>query len=188
MLLNRLDLALSAIERSFSFIAVIALFAIMSIVASDVALRYIFNRPWGWSYDFISLYVIVGLFFLSLSRTFAVHGHISVDLLHHYLGATTRRLCEVVICSLSAGLFAIITYASAVRTWEHFIANDVLASSVAWPAWPSAALVPLGAGLMTLRLMLTMTCQIYTLATGHIIIPLPPIAGSAQAIEEGSFE
>lgn len=188
MLLKRLDLTLSAIERIFSLFAVVALFAIMSIVASDVALRYIFNRPWGWSYDFISLYVIVGLFFLSLSRTFAVNGHISVDLLHHYLGTTARRACEVVICFLSAGLFATITYASAVRTWQHFIANDVLSGSFAWPAWPSAALVPLGAGLITLRLTLAMVCQIYTLATGRIIIALPPIAGSAQAIKEGAFE
>lgn len=188
MMLRRLDLALSTIERIFSLCAVTALFAIMSIVASDVALRYIFNRPWGWSYDFISLYVIVGLFFLSLSRTFAVHGHISVDLLHHYLGATARRSCEAVICFLSAGLFATITYASAVRAWEHFVANDVLSGSVAWPAWPSAALVPLGAGLMTLRLALTMICQVYTLATGRIVIALPPVAGSAEAIKEGAFE
>ncbi len=97
MILKHLDTALSLVERFASLLAAIALFLIMAIVASDVALRYLFNRPWGWSFDFISLYVIVGLFFLALSRTFAVHGHISVDLLHHYLSPTARRWCAVVI-------------------------------------------------------------------------------------------
>lgn len=188
MILRKLDRALSVVERCAAFLAAVALFLIMSIVASDVALRYLFNRPWGWSYDFISLYVIVGLFFLALSRTFAVHGHISVDLLHHYLSPTARRGCEVVICLLSAGLFALMTRAGALRAWEHYVDSDVLAGSFPWPAWASAAFVPLGAGMITLRLILSMVSHAYTLATGREVIPLPPIAGSAQAIESGSFE
>jgi TRAP-type C4-dicarboxylate transport system permease small subunit len=188
MILKQLDHALSIVERFAAFLAAVALFLIMTIVASDVALRYLFNRPWGWSYDFISLYVMVGLFFLALSRTFAMHGHISVDLLHHYLTPTARRWCEVVICLLSAGLFALMTRAGALRAWEHYIDNDVLAGSYPWPAWASAVFVPLGAGMITLRLLLSMVSHVYTLATGREIIALPPIAGSAQAIESGSFE
>jgi TRAP-type C4-dicarboxylate transport system permease small subunit len=188
MILGVLDRALSAVERAASFLAAIALFLIMSIVATDVALRYLFNSPLGWSFDFISLYVIVGLFFLALSRTFAVNGHISVDLLHHYLTPSARRACEVVICLLSAVLFAWMTRAGAARAWQHYIDNDILAGAFAWPTWASAAFVPLGAGMITLRLILSMTCHGYTLATGREVIALPPIAGSAQAIQSGSFE
>ncbi|MBX9651855.1 MAG: TRAP transporter small permease subunit [Xanthobacteraceae bacterium] len=188
MILKRLDHALSAVERAASFLAAVALFLIMSIVATDVALRYLFNRPWGWSFDFISLYVIVGLFFLALSRTFAVNGHISVDLLHHYLNPSARRICEVVICLLSAVLFAWMTQAGAARAWQNYIDNDILAGVFPWPAWAHAAFVPLGAGMITLRLVLSTVCHVYTLATGREVIPLPPIAGSAQAIQSGSFE
>jgi TRAP-type C4-dicarboxylate transport system permease small subunit len=188
MILKRLDYALSIVERLASFMAAFALFLIMTIVASDVALRYLFNRPWGWSYDFISLYVIVGLFFLALSRTFAVNGHISVDLLHHYLTPSARRWCELVICLLSAGLFALMTQAGAVRAWQHYIDGDILAGAFAWPAWASAVFVPIGAGMITLRLILSLVCHGYTIVTGREILPLPPIAGSAQAIQSGSFE
>jgi TRAP-type C4-dicarboxylate transport system permease small subunit len=166
----------------------VALFLIMIIVASDVALRYLFNRPWGWSYDLISLYVIVGLFFLALSRTFAVNGHISVDLLQHYLSPTARRWCEFVVCVLSAGLFALMTKAGAVRTWEHFVESDVLAGAYPWPAWASAVFVPIGAGMITVRLVISALCHGYTLVTGREIIALPPIAGSVEAIASGSFE
>jgi TRAP-type C4-dicarboxylate transport system permease small subunit len=188
MILERLDRALTALERFASSLAAVALFTIMAVVASDVVLRYLFNRPWGWSYDFISLYVMVGLFFLALSRTFAVHGHVSVDLLHHYLTPSARRWCELVICLLSAGLFALMTQAGAIRAWQSYIDNDVLAGAFAWPAWPSAALVPFGAGMITLRLILSMVCHAYTLARGREVIALPPVTGSAQAAESGSFE
>jgi TRAP-type C4-dicarboxylate transport system permease small subunit len=188
MILKRLDYALSVVERFASFLAAVALFLIMAIVATDVALRYLFNRPWGWSFDFISLYVIVGLFFLALSRTFAVHGHVSVDLLHHYLSSSARRWCELVICLLSAGLFALMTRAGAIRAWQHYIDSDILAGAFAWPTWASAVFVPIGAGMITLRLILSMVCHGYTLATGREVLPLPPIAGSAQVIESGSFE
>lgn len=184
-LLNRW---LSHLERIVSLLAALMLFLIMAIVASDVAMRYLFNRPWGWSYDVISLYIIVALFFLALSRTFAVNGHINVDLLHHVLSLQARRVCEVVICLLSAAFFGVMTQAGAVRAWGHYQAEDVLAGAFAWPTWMSAIFVPLGAGLLTLRLVLSGACHAYTLATGRVIIPLPPIAGSSAAVAEGSVE
>ena len=48
-------------ERAASILAALALFLIMVMVASDVAMRYLFDWPWGWSDDFISLYVIVAI-------------------------------------------------------------------------------------------------------------------------------
>jgi TRAP-type C4-dicarboxylate transport system permease small subunit len=187
-ILAALNRIMSLVERAASLLAALCLFLIMAIVASDVAMRYLFNRPWGWSYDFISLYVIVALFFLALSRTFAVNGHISVDLLHHALSPRARRLCEIVICLLSAGFFAVMTEAGAGRALTAWLGGDEIAGAFAWPAWLSAAFVPVGAGLLTLRLSLSALCHAFTLATGRAIIPLPPVAGSAAAIERGSFE
>lgn len=188
IVLRSLDRGLSTVEHAASLLAAASLFLIMWIVASDVAMRYLFNRPWGWSYDLISLYLVVGLFFLALSRTFAANGHISVDLLHHVLGPNARRCCEVVICLLSAGFFALVTQAGAERALESYAQGDVLAGAFAWPTWASVVFVPLGAGLLTLRLILSGICHVYSIATGRTVIPLPAIAGSAAAIEQRSFE
>ena len=73
--------ALTAVERVTSTIAAVFMFAIMMIVFTDVVMRYVFNRPFSWAYDLISLYIMAGVFFLSLSGTYAVNGHISVDIL-----------------------------------------------------------------------------------------------------------
>jgi len=188
MLLKRIDRILSAVELFGSWLAAVAMFLIMAIVASDVALRYLFNRPWGWSYDFISLYVMVGLFFLALPRTFTVHGHVSVDLLHQYLSPMARRWCETVICLLSAGLFALMTNFGVERTWQQYLDNDVLAGAFPWPSWASTAFLPLGTGLITLRLLLSAACYAYTIVTKREVIRLPPVSGSAEAIDNGAFE
>jgi hypothetical protein len=80
------------------------------------------------------------------------------------------------------------TEAGAGRALTAWLDGDVLAGAVAWPAWMSAVFVPVGAGLLTLRLSLSALCHAFTLATGREIIALPPVAGSAPAIARGSPE
>src|SRR3978361_740180 len=88
--------ALAGIEKAVSTIVAIFMFAIMIIVFSDVVMRYAFNRPFSWAYDLISLYLMAGVFFLSLSGTYAVNGHVSVDILMPHFSPFIRRLCAIV--------------------------------------------------------------------------------------------
>jgi len=182
--LNRL---LSRLESVFSVAAAIILFAIMAIVASDVVKRYAFNEPYSWSYDLVSLYLELALFYFALSRTFATHAHVGVDILHYYATARTRRILEIVTCVVSIPLFAFIAYAGAIRAWSSFAGGDVLAGLIAWPTWISIALVPLGAGLLTLRLAVGALAHLASLATGEEVIPLPPLARSSAGTD-GAFE
>jgi TRAP-type C4-dicarboxylate transport system permease small subunit len=187
-LLRSINVWLTSIERIAGILAAIALAAIMVIVALDVSMRYIFNRPFAWSYDFVSLYVMAALFFLALSRTYAVHGHVNVDLLHHFLGPRARRSLELVITLGSAGLFALMTYAGATRAWSQYVGNEVMSGLYTWPAWVSAVFVPIGSGLIVIRLVFDAVCHLTTLINGVEILPLPPVAGSDQAVREGAFE
>lgn len=186
--LRALVRGVSGVEIAAGFLAALALAMLMGIVAADVGMRYIFNRPFAWSYDFVSLYVSVALFFLALSRTFAVDRHIAVDLLHHVVTPRTRRLLEFVICCCSAVFFALMTAAGAERAWLQFDGGEVIAGPVPWPAWASAVFVPIGCCLITVRLVLAGICHLVTLASGVVIITLPPISGSREATEKGSVE
>ena len=49
------------LERVFIIVAGAMLLVIMMSATADVALRYIFNSPLGWSYDIISLYLMAGV-------------------------------------------------------------------------------------------------------------------------------
>jgi TRAP-type C4-dicarboxylate transport system permease small subunit len=188
ILLRSINAWLCRVEAAAGIVAAVALAAIMVIVALDVSMRYIFNRPFAWSYDFVSLYVMAALFFLALSRTYAVNGHINVDLLHHFLGARARRFFEFLITLCSLVLFAALTYAGATRAWSQYTGHEVMSGVYAWPAWASAVFVPIGCGLIVVRLIFDSICHLTTLISGVETLPLPPVAGSEAAVREGSFE
>lgn len=186
--LRSTDYWLRRVEIAAGVVAALALAAIMVIVALDVSMRYIFNRPFAWSYDFVSLYVMPALFFLALSRTYAVNGHVNVDLLHHFVGSRTRRIFEFLVTLCSTVLFAVVTYAGATRALSQYLGNEVMSGVYAWPAWVSAAFVPVGCGLIVVRLLFNLICHLTTLISGVEVLPLPPVAGSVEAVREGSFE
>jgi Tripartite ATP-independent periplasmic transporters, DctQ component len=89
-MMRPLQSALATIERVVTSIAVICLFAIMLIVVADVFMRYMVNRPFSFTYALVGLYLMAGLFYLALSDTFAIHAHISVDILVHRFSPSVR--------------------------------------------------------------------------------------------------
>jgi TRAP-type C4-dicarboxylate transport system permease small subunit len=179
--------ALTAIERVTSTIAAFFMFAIMIIVFSDVVMRYVFNRPFSWAYDLISLYIMAGVFFLSLSGTYAVNGHISVDILLPRFSASIQRLCIIISNLVGLAIFIPITWLGYQRALDNFTSSDVLAGAIPWPTWASAALVPIGAGILALRLAVHLVANIASLLTGEDLLPLPAISG--HGVEKaGGFE
>lgn len=176
------------IETALSTIASVVLFAVMAIVASDVAMRYVFNRPFGWSYDLVSLYFSLAIFYFCLSRAYAVHAHVGVDILHYYVSTRTRRVFALLSCLIAAPLFGTIALVTLQRALAAFAAADVIEGAIEWPTWVYLALPPLGTGLLTLRLLADGVAHALTLAGGPELIPLPALARSNEGLDGASFE
>ena len=178
---------LGAVEKIASTIVAIFMFAIMIIVFSDVVMRYAFNRPFSWAYDLISLYLMAGVFFLSLSGTYAVNGHVSVDILMPHFSPFIRRLCAIAANLVGLAIFIPIAWLGYQRALDNYVSIDVLAGAVPWPTWASAVLVPIGAVLLCLRLMVHFVANLGSIVTGEDLMPLPAISG--HGIEKaGGFE
>jgi TRAP-type C4-dicarboxylate transport system permease small subunit len=178
---------LTAIEKATSIIAACFMFAIMIIVFSDVIMRYAFNRPFSWAYDLISLYIMAGVFFLSLSSTYAVNGHINVDILLPRFSGFVQRLCIIISNLVGLAIFIPIAWLGYQRALDNFVSSDVMAGAIPWPTWASAALVPIGAGILALRLALHLIANTASLLTGEDFLPLPAIAGHGTE-KAGGFE
>ena len=170
--MKALQNALGVVERIATWIAAVLMFAIMVIVAADVFMRYVFNRPFGWAYDLISLYLMAAVFFLVLSNAYLVGAHVSVDILQQKLPAKPYRMTELVTTALSLVVFFLIASAGWSRTVDSFAQGDVLAGAIPWPTWPALALVPLGAGLLALRLAIDFVGHLGSLVTGRDLTPL----------------
>jgi TRAP-type C4-dicarboxylate transport system permease small subunit len=180
--------AIGKAEALLAAIASVVLFAVMAIVASDVAMRYVFNHPFGWSYDLVSLYFTLVLFYFCLSRAFSGHAHVGVDILHYYVSARTRRVFALLTCVISAPLFATIAAVTFERAVNAYARHDIIEGAIEWPTWAYIALAPLGTGLLTLRLLIDAVAHAVTLGGGPELIPLPPLARSDEGLEGAAFE
>ena len=182
-MLDRTMKALAALEKIASTIAAFFMFAIMMIVFSDVIMRYAFNRPFSWAYDLISIYLMAGIFFLVLSEAYASNAHVSVDILQQKFSPPVKRLSEIVTCIVGIVVFSLIAWLGFLRAIDAFKAGDVMAGAIPWPMWPSIALVPLGAGIITVRLALHLVGHILSLVTGRSFIPLPAAHATGETFE-----
>lgn len=170
-MLDTLATGLRRIEQLMTGVAAVCMFTIMVVVAVDVAMRYGLNSPLSWTYDFISLYLMAGLFFLVLSDGYANHAHVNVDILYKHLPFAARRICDLVTLATGVVFFAAVCRAGGERFWASFVAGDVLAGAIPWPTWPSYALVPVGAGAMALRLCIHLLHALASLVSGRDFNP-----------------
>ncbi|MFG1392390.1 TRAP transporter small permease subunit [Xanthobacter agilis] len=136
--------ALARFEKVLLTIAAAFLFAMMLIVFADVGLRYLFNSPLGFSYDLISLYLMVGVFFFSLSNTLRHDEHVRVDILYLQAPPVLRRLFDRITYALSAILFAVVLGTGLLRAIASTAQLEVMATLIPWPIWLAYWIVPIG--------------------------------------------
>ncbi|MGE0748993.1 MAG: TRAP transporter small permease [Variibacter sp.] len=170
---------LAWIEKVLSIGAIVSIVAMMLIVAVDVALRYLFARPMSWTYDFITLYVGVFLFYFALPRTSAEGGHVAVDILQHAMSSRVRRGCEAITTLLAAILLACIAVAMYVRARDEFLSDNIIAGVIDWPTWPASAVACVGSATMAVRQAILAVAHVAGLISGREIAPLPLRSGSA---------
>jgi len=170
---------LGVLERALTVIAVVFLFVIMLLVVADVFMRYALNSPFSFTYDLIGLYLLAGVFFFTLSDGLREHAHVGVDILLSRFSPTGRRLSEIVTALVGLFVFVLICHVGFERAVENYEQHDVLAGAIPWPT--SAALVPLGCGVLVLRLALQLVGHVLSLVSGRGLYPLPPVTGIGEA-------
>ena len=155
-----------ALETWCGWGASACLFAIMIIVFTDVAMRYLLNSPLAWSYDLISLYLMVGVFFLALSVTQRDQHHVRVDILLARCRPRVRHAMELIGNALTAVVMFAILVQGGTRAWSNWQSDAVVAGAIPWPTWLTAVFVPIGAGLLLLRLVVSMGSRAVAIARG----------------------
>ncbi|MCC6194831.1 MAG: TRAP transporter small permease [Burkholderiales bacterium] len=173
---------LGRIDAALSLVGAAMMILIMAIVAADVFSRYAFNAPFAWSYDLISVYLMPGIFFFFLSDTFRENGHVAVDIAQQRMPPLWRHAALLVVCACALVVFALVLWASAARAWHAFAANEVLAGGIAWPIWIAAGFVPVGAGMLVVRLLLATIGHALSVLTRRTVIALPPLSGQEEAL------
>ena len=177
----RLRRLLDLVDGALVGLGSLMLFLLMCLIVADVSMRYFFNAPLQWSYEVVSSYLMPGLFFLAVSHTLRAHSHVAVDILHNYVGPRTRYTFEAIASALAAPAFAIAAWMSAGVTLEDFRTAATSSSGLAVPTWTVSIFLPLGFGLLSVRLFLNLVGYLLSLSTGREVLALPPISGTEGA-------
>ena len=146
--------AVDWLEDAATTAAALIQFVIMLVVVLDVSMRYLFNAPLTWSYDLISLYLMIALFYFALSYAYRDGFHVNVDIVYRRFGPRTRRFCDFVVGLLALGLFTGMLAVGAAKTWQGFVNDEVMTGTIAWPTWIPGVFLVLGCVLLLLRILL----------------------------------
>jgi TRAP-type C4-dicarboxylate transport system permease small subunit len=179
----RLRRGLDLLDDTLVGIGSLMLFALMCIVVADVSMRYFLNSPLHWSFDVISNYLMPGLFFLAVSHTLKAHSHVAVDIVHNYVGTKTRYAFESIGSILAVPAFAICTWNATAVTVNDFQTGATATSGLPIPTWTVSLFLPLGFGLLTLRLVLNAAGYVLSLVRSRPVLELPPISGTEEGAE-----
>lgn len=171
---------LARIEIALMAVSALAMFAIMMIVVCDVAGRYLFAAPLGWSYDLIGLYLMVAVFFLALPDTLSHHGHIAVDVFQPVMPAWSRHLSMGLGYAASAVIVAMIGWGGWYRFSSAWANDDRIAATVALPTWVPYAMVVIGSTIMVLRCLMRVIGHGQALITGQAPEGLEPPPHSTE--------
>ncbi len=176
----RLRRFIGVLDDALMAVGCLMLFALMLVVVADVTLRYLFNAPLVWSHEIIASYLMPGLFFMAASHTLKTNAHVCVDILHNYVGRKTRYVFEALSCTLALPVFALAAWVSGQNTWKDLMAGAVSSSGMELPTWTISLMLPVGFGMLTLRLALHAWGYIGTLASGREMKSLPAISGTEE--------
>lgn len=150
---------LTRVENALAAIAALALAVLAALMVLGVVLRYVLATPLSWSLAFITDYLMTAIFFLALPWTVRTGAHVRVDVAYRAMPAAARRVCALVGAVLAPVFVAALAWGGLALTWSAATGGDVPppgGAELPWPVWTSTVMVPVGALVLLVRLLVAL--------------------------------
>ncbi|MBC8239237.1 MAG: TRAP transporter small permease [Alphaproteobacteria bacterium] len=149
----RAELCMRLIEEFLTYCSVVIIICVMFWVVAEVIGRYVFNSPLPGHLEGAELLLPMIVFF-GVSYVQARDGHVGMTFVVDALPKKVRRVTDILSLIVSALTCAALAYFASKNVWLAWIYDDVTMSPPYWPVWPSAAVIPLGYGMLAVRMVL----------------------------------
>lgn len=137
---------------AFEEVAVVLLFSVAVILYfSQIVSRYVFGFTFPWAEELIVTFVVWACF-IGASLAVRHKTHISVDLVVNTLPPVPHRIAALVALGICT-VFAALVFVWGLQFVRAMALTGNRAESIDMPAYPLYMAVPLGAALMTIRLL-----------------------------------
>ncbi|MBT6975530.1 MAG: TRAP transporter small permease [Rhodospirillaceae bacterium] len=150
---TKTELFMRYIEDILTYCSVVLILGVMLWVVGEVIGRYVFNSPLPGHLEGAELLLPMIVFF-GVSYVQARDGHVGMTFVVDALPKKVRRVTDILSLIVSALTCAALAYFASKNAWLSWDYEDVTMSPPYWPVWPSAAVIPLGYGMIAVRMLL----------------------------------
>jgi TRAP-type C4-dicarboxylate transport system permease small subunit len=147
--MNRFVRAVDAVSTACAAAAAVMLALAALIICWNVLYRASGASTY-WEIEF-SVYMMVAALFLGSPYCLRTGGHVSVDLLTHFLPERAARLVGVIVAVLGLLICIYLAVAGGILTVESFARGERTESTWAPSKWPLFLSMPVGLGLTALQ-------------------------------------
>ena len=144
---------LATINRAIVFLSAIALLLASAVLTYSVVLRYFSPAPTDWQDEF-SVFLLIGVTFMSASWVQSQRGHIGIEAVAHLLPSRLESLRLRLVDVASALFCAFFAWKSWTLLHEAWVEGYVSSSSWSPPLWIPYLAMALGMSLLTLQILL----------------------------------
>lgn len=155
---------IEGVERLFHILSSLFLLSMTLLISFDAIGRYLFHRPIIGVLEVTEHFLMVGIVFLAMGHVYKAGKHVRVEFLSKHLPPSLIRPLWIGFDLIAFILYLLI----AVQAWEQtrtaFRLNQFTSGAVAFPLFPAYFIVVAGAGLLCVRLLLSIAAQMKEIA------------------------
>ena len=163
---------LAALNRVTMLISALGMALIMFLITLEALLRYLFDQSLGWTYDLITLYIVVIVFFFAAPDTFARGGNVNVETLQEHMSWRWQAITELISSIMFIAVLGLILNRMWLRFDRAYGSSEVISGMIPWPTWPTWALAHVGFSLLLVNILVRLWFVVRALVRGEPIQPL----------------
>jgi TRAP-type mannitol/chloroaromatic compound transport system permease small subunit len=166
--MHALRTCLSIIDKINEWVAKLVSWAIILIIGStayEVIMRYVFASPTEWSFELN--YLTNGVYFLLLGAfTFAVQGHVNVDIFYARFSPRTRAIVDLLTAPLFFFFISMMLIFGGQFALDSLAYRETLSSAWAPPIYPVKMIIPIAAAMLIIQGIAKFIRDLHTAITG----------------------
>lgn len=165
--LEKISQTLDNLTETVGMLVSLLLLAIITVVSTEMVLRFVFNKPTPWAHE-LSSWLQVAVVFLGGAYAFNKGQFVRIDILRIRMRPKMKALIDITVGSILLGLFSgVLIWKGADLAWQSFQMGEISATG-AWsgPVFIPKMFVPLGGLLLLIAWISHILKQIVILNQG----------------------